>query len=569
MATIPGVSITYVAANQFLVEGDREYFFRPNQRLRVNMQAAGIVEGTVDEAVYQTGEGTTLISVLRCTLDPLAYRVELGTTFCDYDNQSGNLAEHDHSAHYAGGYIPASLFSEVQVLNLQLIPVVDTGDGNKFLRESAAGDAYEMTDLLGTTNQIVVTHFANETVLSLPQDIHTAATPTFAGMTITSWNGIGLFTAGVESVITGTRGDILVRGASAWGVLAKGASGYVLQAGASDTAWAELDGDLIDIDWDATWYTPVIVTESVDADDLSSHLKGIDNALGASLASLADVRLVLDDVNIVSVYGVDGTTQSVMVGTILVPFTTPESITLDSASDFVITGTTTVAKGTALDSYTDYDYTDYGIHYIYVCDTNDCWNFASYDRRGLIILSAIAPQDNGYLAASGDGTHARCVGAVIVNSSRELESEFSVASVYNGWPPVASFVGETDSWGAITEGTANSLSLTCNLVIPDGWFYAVDVHAAFRNEDTDPCSFLLELLDDSTTLAEQQSSAASIAGYSSEVVMSLSYTDFAVGFTTVLLSLQVTPTGTDSSPTANERWQSMSVRLIPYGVSGR
>jgi hypothetical protein len=59
------------------------------------------------------------------------------------------------------------------------------------------------------------------------------------------------------------------------------ASGHI--TGASD----EIDGDKLNIDWDATNYTPATVTNfSTDADDLTSHLKGIDTAIGEKQASL-------------------------------------------------------------------------------------------------------------------------------------------------------------------------------------------------------------------------------------------------------------------------------------------
>lgn len=43
----------------------------------------------------------------------------------------------------------------------------------------------------------------------------------------------------------------------------------------------EIDGDRLDIDWNPTNYTPALVAETSSVDHLSSHLKGIDDALGA------------------------------------------------------------------------------------------------------------------------------------------------------------------------------------------------------------------------------------------------------------------------------------------------
>lgn len=42
----------------------------------------------------------------------------------------------------------------------------------------------------------------------------------------------------------------------------------------------ELDGDKLDVDWNPSNYTPTTVTETTSVDHLSSHLKGIDTAIG-------------------------------------------------------------------------------------------------------------------------------------------------------------------------------------------------------------------------------------------------------------------------------------------------
>ncbi|KKL26260.1 hypothetical protein LCGC14_2397070, partial [marine sediment metagenome] len=47
-------------------------------------------------------------------------------------------------------------------------------------------DGWEYKSLLGTTNQITVTHAVGSITLATPQDIHTGATPTFAALTLTN-----------------------------------------------------------------------------------------------------------------------------------------------------------------------------------------------------------------------------------------------------------------------------------------------------------------------------------------------------------------------------------------------
>lgn len=55
---------------------------------------------------------------------------------------------------------------------------------NQLMRHAASG-AGAFVDLLGTNNQVTVTQNTSNITLSLPQNIHTAATPTFAGLTLT------------------------------------------------------------------------------------------------------------------------------------------------------------------------------------------------------------------------------------------------------------------------------------------------------------------------------------------------------------------------------------------------
>ena len=59
------------------------------------------------------------------------------------------------------------------------------GTANYLVGVNSGATAWEYKNLLGTTNQIIVTHAAGSVTLSTPQDIHTGASPTFAGLTTT------------------------------------------------------------------------------------------------------------------------------------------------------------------------------------------------------------------------------------------------------------------------------------------------------------------------------------------------------------------------------------------------
>lgn len=59
------------------------------------------------------------------------------------------------------------------------------GTANQLLGMNSGATAPEYKTISGTTNQVTVTHGANSITFALPQSIHTGATPTFAGLTVT------------------------------------------------------------------------------------------------------------------------------------------------------------------------------------------------------------------------------------------------------------------------------------------------------------------------------------------------------------------------------------------------
>lgn len=59
------------------------------------------------------------------------------------------------------------------------------GSANQLLGMNAGATAPEYKSINGTANQVTVTHGANSITFALPQDLHTGATPTFAGLTVT------------------------------------------------------------------------------------------------------------------------------------------------------------------------------------------------------------------------------------------------------------------------------------------------------------------------------------------------------------------------------------------------
>lgn len=80
------------------------------------------------------------------------------------------------------------------------------GTSNQLLGMNNAGGATEYKTLSGTSNQVVVTHGVGTITLSTPQNIHTAATPTFAGLKITegsnAYMGVATLSGGTIVVST-------------------------------------------------------------------------------------------------------------------------------------------------------------------------------------------------------------------------------------------------------------------------------------------------------------------------------------------------------------------------------
>jgi hypothetical protein len=65
------------------------------------------------------------------------------------------------------------------------------GTANQLLGVNNGATGLEYKSLLGTTNQITVTHAAGSITLALPQNIHTTATPTFGAINLGSATGAG------------------------------------------------------------------------------------------------------------------------------------------------------------------------------------------------------------------------------------------------------------------------------------------------------------------------------------------------------------------------------------------
>lgn len=96
---------------------------------------------------------------------------------------------------------------------------------NKLIYSDGRGllSVEDLTDWIKeTANQVIVTDNSDGTItLSLPQDYHTGASPTLAGLTITGFNGVLMATSGAISALSDGDADQYLKtdgaGTYSWG----------------------------------------------------------------------------------------------------------------------------------------------------------------------------------------------------------------------------------------------------------------------------------------------------------------------------------------------------------------
>ncbi len=141
----------------------------------------------------------------------------------------------------ANGGTGASTLSSNSILlgnGTSAISALTLGTANQLLGMNLGGTAHEYKTLSGTANQISVTFpSAGAILLSTPQDIHTVATPTFAGLTL-STTPLGLSSGGTNANLTAVNGGVVWSNTSQMQITAAGTSGQVLTSnGAAAPSW--------------------------------------------------------------------------------------------------------------------------------------------------------------------------------------------------------------------------------------------------------------------------------------------------------------------------------------------
>jgi hypothetical protein len=264
----------------------------------------------------------------------------------------------------------------------------------------------------------------------------------------------------------------------------------------------------------------------------------------------ADVRLERASASGIDLVGVEGSSKYIWVRDLSVPVTTTKSLITNSPEHFVISGTTSVWKADALDSYVDNDYTSYGIHYLYFCNDDACWEFSGYDRKRELIISPEAPvETGGYLAESGDGLNARHVGWVIANSSRQIDDDLCIASTFNQ-PVTIVKKSSSGGWQSLTLGTETDISgASERVLIPETWGVRTRAQLVVRNTSANPTNYYPHIFYDDTEKVEgYESYIGTAAGSKRYFTIHTWYEETASNDQSPLIKLSVSGTGAGSSP---------------------
>lgn len=268
-----------------------------------------------------------------------------------------------------------------------------------------------------------------------------------------------------------------------------------------------------------------------------SIINNTPNTLDYPFGTNFDGRLIRTSTSGIQLEGCGGSSKRAFVRDIVIDLSIPLTLTTNSSAEYIITGTTTVTKGTALSSYSDNSYTNYGLHYIYLCNYWDCWNFSGYNRQGKLIISPSAPAESGYLSDYGDGAGARQVGWIICNSSRLFDSDLCVASVFNS--DVCSIMKEGSStWPSLTIGNDTTLeNLSAYVIIPKNVMVSTKGMVYLENDSASVCWFTIYIKYGSTVKQDKYDRASTNANDSYRRNISIEYEE--VGSTTAVVQIKL------------------------------
>jgi hypothetical protein len=210
------ITATYINTAQFSVTGDHVEDLRIGTRLFLDQGVDGTLITDVAASLYSAGPDTTTITITSSALTANLATMAHGPVFVDSEVEESNLAIHYHTADWDGGFEAFSGFTDTdKVSYLNSLTDFSIDHGNFVFGINTGGDGVEKKSIVGTTNQVIVTHTTNQIAFTLPQDIDTAAIPEFAGMTLTDFNGVLIGITGVVSALAPTGAYQILRQNSA------------------------------------------------------------------------------------------------------------------------------------------------------------------------------------------------------------------------------------------------------------------------------------------------------------------------------------------------------------------
>lgn len=176
---------SFKTSTSFTVPRNRTATYKKGLRITAYMGNAGTVQGTVVSSSYDAGTLLTTVVVEHCALVSSLTKVALGPNYADPANHDSNTGLHHHTGNEDGGPIAAAELSQAEIDALQSIGIPIAGDAHKLVKVSPdEADGFQLATVSGTANRITVTMGDHTIVLNLPQDIHTGASPNFAGATL-------------------------------------------------------------------------------------------------------------------------------------------------------------------------------------------------------------------------------------------------------------------------------------------------------------------------------------------------------------------------------------------------
>ena len=230
------IAAVHINSTQFSVVGEHTADIQTGQKVQLLNTGAASTVTTVVGSTFSAQSNSTLVTVAAPVVLSGLYRIKLGLTY------AAALGIHAHIDDNSGGLIPASALSESQVTALETVPLPAI-NANKVLSVNPGATAWEVKTVSGTAHQVIVSMGTGYLEFSMPQDIDTVSSPTFAGLTVSgsvaagSLAVIGATTMGGAIQMNALTGFVLANGASAATALATTVPGALLRFNKAGTAY--------------------------------------------------------------------------------------------------------------------------------------------------------------------------------------------------------------------------------------------------------------------------------------------------------------------------------------------